>query len=706
MSHIFVRVVHALRRRVGLRTRTVAVVLVTTTALAAFVVDRASDYLRQAYYVRGGATEQVFSVARTFDAQLNARDLRSPPSLQRRLDRLKAGNPSLVRASLYVLDARGRGRRIAATAREEVGRPVSSYDVAPIISGVAGTRDVRSGARHLRELNYPLRAGGSRPRAALGLYYDLSAIDAAYARRSRDLVLAAVGIATAGAALVGALLVVLIFRPLGKLRAAAQRVRAGDLTGRLNWKRSDDLGVLARDVDLMASAVEERQRFESLAMKDPLTGLANHRHFEEVLETEVQMAGSEGTSVALGLIDLDHFKSINDMHGHPFGDEVLRRAAQALRGAVRTRDVVARVGGEEFAVVLPGCDLSAGYLVVEKARRALGAIRAGDGMLSASAGVAAFPLDAHGRSMLVELADGALYLAKRTGRGTTCRYEPEQLGAPSPGDDRSEVIRLLADPTAIVPVFQPVVDLASGKIAGYEALARFPAWAAHRRPDAWFAHASRYGMRERLEVAAARRALEQPGRPAGTFVSVNISPPAARSAEFRDVLPDDLSAVVLEVAEDDFLAAGPAGMDAVAELRRRGCRIAVDGAGSAYGGLQQLAAFAPDIIKLDGGLAAGIRADRARGALVASLATLARRIDTDLCAKGIEAVDDLAALSDLGVTHGQGHALGAPAPPWPAIPGEAAAVLRAHAAVPLPDGREAPGEPTAAGPLADDVNRA
>jgi diguanylate cyclase (GGDEF)-like protein len=702
MNQILGRVVDALRRRVGLRTRIVVVVLVAITVVAVFVVDRASHYLRQAYYARGGATEQVFSVARTFDGQVDARDLRNHASLRQRLDRLKAGNPSLLKASIYVLDSRGRGRRIAATAPGEVGRPVSSYDVAPILSGAAGSQDVRNGATHVRELNYPLRGGGSRPVAALGLYYDLSAIDAAYARRSRNLVLAALAIATAGAALLGAVLVLLIFRPLSKLRAAARRVRAGDLTGRLNWKRSDELGVLAHDFDLMASAVEERHRFESLALKDPLTGLANHRHFEEVLETEVQMAASEGTSLALGLIDLDHFKSINDRNGHPFGDEVLRRTAQALRGAVRTRDVVARVGGEEFAVVLPGCDLAAGYLVVEKARRAVGAIPAGDGMLSASAGVAAFPLDAHGRSMLVELADGALYLAKRSGRGMTCRYEPEQMDAPPATDDGSEVTGLLADPASIVAVFQPVVDLASGEVAGYEALARFPSWAAHRRPDAWFAHAERWGMRDRLEAAAARRALEPPARPPGTFISINVSPSAARSAEFRAVLPHDLSAVVLEIAEDDLLAAGPADTDALAELRRRGGRVAVDGAGSAYGGLQQLAAFAPDIIKLDGALATGIRADRARAALVASFATFARRIGADLCAKGIETVEDLAALGSLGVTHVQGHALGAPAPPWPGIPGDAVAALPPHP----DDGGETPGEPAAVRPLDGDGNPA
>ena len=702
MNHILGTVVGALRRRVGLRARIVAVVLAATTVVAVFVVDRASHYLRQAYYARGGATEQVFSMARTFDAQVDARSLRRRGSLQERLDRLKGANPRLVKASVYVLDSRGRGRRIAATVRGEVGRPVSSHDVAPIISGAAGSEDVRSGGRHLRELNYPLRGGGARAVAALGLYYDLSAIDAAYARRSRKLVLAALGIATAGAALVGAVLLLLIFRPLSKLRAAAQRARAGDPTGRLNWRRSDELGVLAHSFDLMASAVEERHRFESLALKDPLTGLANQRHFEEVLETEVEMAGSEGTSVALGLIDLDHFKSINDRHGHPFGDEVLRRTAQALRGAVRTRDVVARVGGEEFAVVLPGCDLSAGYVVVEKARRALGAIPAGDGMLSASAGVAAFPVDAHGRSMLVELADGALYLAKRSGRGMTCRYEPEQMGAPSASDERSEVTRLVAEPAAIVPVFQPVVDLATGRVAGYEALARFPSWAAHRRPDGWFALADRWGMRDPLEATAARQALEPAGRPLATYVSLNISASAARSAEFRAVLPDDLSTIVVEVIEDDLLAAGPADRDALGELRRRGARVAVDGAGSGYGGLEQLATFRPDIIKLDGGLASGIHADQARAAVIAGFATFARRIGADLCAKGIETVDDLAALRDLGVTHGQGHALGAPAPPWSAIPAEAVDALRPPAA----HGRALLGGPAAADALHGDVNPA
>jgi diguanylate cyclase (GGDEF)-like protein len=159
----------------------------------------------------------------------------------------------------------------------------------------------------------------------------------------------------------------------------------------------------------MASAVEERERFESLARKDPLTGLANHRHFNEVLETELEVAGAEGTSVALGVLDLDHFKQINDVHGHPFGDEVLRRAADALRCRVRSRDVVARLGGEEFGVILPGCRPDEAAAIVDRLRALT------PGGETSSAGIAGWD-GAESADALVARADRALYRAKRGGR--------------------------------------------------------------------------------------------------------------------------------------------------------------------------------------------------------------------------------------------------------------------------------------------------
>ena len=659
------RVRDAVTRTVGFRARIVLVVFATTTVFALFVVARSTDYLREAY--SRGATEQAVALARTFDAELAPAELRDRAALLRRLDRMKAGNPTIRKLSLYVVGPDGRGRRIASTAREDIGLPVAAHDVAPIRTGRRRTEELHEGG-HIVELNFPLRGGRARPFAAVGLYFDVGAADASFAQRRRRLLLVGLAAAVAAAALVALVLGLFVFRPIAKLRAATQRLRAGDLSGRLNWKRSDELGALARDVDQMASAVEERERFAALALKDPLTGLANHRHFDSALEAELKLAAAEGTNVALGLLDLDHFKQINDVHGHPFGDEVLRRS-------VRSRDLVARLGGEEFAVILPGCDDAVAVEVVEKARGALAGISAGDRMLSASAGVAAFPQDAHNRTTLLEFADGALYWAKRSGRDMTRRYDPTHVVTPSRGDEEAEIATLLEDPSGVGTVFQPLVELSSGAIAGYEALARFAPWAAPRGPLAWFARAQRFGQRERMEVKALRSALERRGRPPGTFLSLNLSAPALTSTAIRDVLPEDLSGIMVEITEETIVAGGATIAAAINRLRGRGARIAVDDAGAGFATLAQLATLRPDVIKLDASLVGGVHADPARAAVIASLVTFAEHTAARFCAKSIEGLDELRVVAKAGVAYGQGHALAPPADAWAPVSADALAAL-------------------------------
>lgn len=666
------RVRDAVVRTVGFRARIVLVVFATTTAFALFVEARSSDYLRGAY--ARGSTAEALSVARTLDAGLAPRELRDRAALLRRLDLVKANNPTVRKLSVYVVGGGGRGRRIASTARDDIGLPVAAHDLAPIRTGRGGIQELHQGG-HVVELNFPLRGGRARPFAAVGLYFNLSVVDASFARRRRSLLLAGLAGAVASAAVVALILGLFVFRPIAKLRAATQRLRAGDLTGRLNWKRSDELGALARDVDEMASVVEERKRFESLALKDPLTGLANHRHFDSALETELKLAIGEGTNVALGLLDLDHFKEINDRHGHPFGDEVLRSTADALSRSVRSRDLVARLGGEEFAVILPGCDDAAAIEVIEKARRALAGISAGDRMLSASAGVAAFPEDAHDRSTLVEFADGALYWAKRSGRAMTRRYDPRHVVTPSRGDEAGEIATLLEDPSGIAPVFQPLVELSSGAVVGYEALARFAPWGARRGPLAWFARAQRFGQRERMEAKALRAELERPGRPPGTFLSLNLSPSVLTSDAIREVLPEDLSGLMVEISEEAIVAGGAAIAATIKHLRGRGARIAVDDASAGFAALAQLATLRPDVIKLDASLIGGVHTDPARAAVIASLVTFAEHTTARFCAKNVESVDELRAVAKAGIAYGQGRALAPPADSWSAVSADALAAL-------------------------------
>jgi diguanylate cyclase (GGDEF)-like protein len=160
-------------------------------------------------------------------------------------------------------------------------------------------------------------------------------------------------------------------------------------------------------------------RLERQAAEDPLTGVANQRAFRR--ECDVQFARSEraGGDVSIVMLDLDDFKAINDQHGHPYGDQVLIAVADAVRGSVRGHDTVARLGGEEFAILLPDCDASTAYDIAERARSAIAGIPTGSGSLTCSAGVATSPPAMSSPADLLERADRAVYRAKRLGRDRT-----------------------------------------------------------------------------------------------------------------------------------------------------------------------------------------------------------------------------------------------------------------------------------------------
>ena len=166
-------------------------------------------------------------------------------------------------------------------------------------------------------------------------------------------------------------------------------------------------------------------RLERQAAEDPLTGLANRRAFYRNCATELSRAQRARSSMSIVMLDLDDFKAINDEHGHPYGDQVLIGAADALRAAIRGLDTAARMGGEEFAILLPDTDAEAAHEIAERARRAIARVPVADGTLSCSAGVAtASPKDTSPADLLA-LADEALYHAKRLGRDRTVTSRSE-----------------------------------------------------------------------------------------------------------------------------------------------------------------------------------------------------------------------------------------------------------------------------------------
>jgi EAL domain-containing protein (putative c-di-GMP-specific phosphodiesterase class I) len=230
------------------------------------------------------------------------------------------------------------------------------------------------------------------------------------------------------------------------------------------------------------------------------------------------------------------------------------------------------------------------------------------------------------------------------------------------------VEEVLAAPDGVVPVFQPLVSLATGQVAGYEALARFPHPPA-RRPDEWFAVAQRVGLGHELEARALRAALEARDRPRGTFLSFNLSASALMSDDVIADLPADLSDFVIEITENERVDDHDQLAARLGPLRQRGARIAVDDAGAGYSGLQQVMRIQPDIIKLDRSLVANVDSDPAKAALIDSFVRFARRTGATVCAEGIETPEELKVLADLDVTFGQGFGLARPAAPWARVAG-------------------------------------
>ncbi len=434
--------------------------------------------------------------------------------------------------------------------------------------------------------------------------------------------------------------------------------------------------------------VNERTLFEEQlrhrAFHDPLTGLPNRALFYDRVEQALHRE-ERGEHCAVLFIDMDDFKLVNDRYGHAAGDTLLVESAQRLRTCVSSADTAARLGGDEFGILLSSAGGMAACAII--AERVLAAFRTPLRLggkpvsLMPSIGIALPPPGSTDADELLRQADLAMYAAKQDGKGSYQLYDPAFADAADPEpasssergawfrssrEQREEVLELLDRPDAIESLFQPIVDLRTGRIAGYEALTRFHA-SAKRAPNVWFSQAHRCGLGYQLEALAIESALRAPGRPAGTHLSINLSPSALTADEVRGALPADLVGITVEITENELVSRTAAVSAAIADLRLRGAQLAVDDAGSGYAGLTHLMALAPDVIKLDRALIDGIAEDPAKVALVESFVGYAAKIGASVCAEGIETLDDLAVLADLDVTYGQGYVLARPGPPWSSV---------------------------------------
>lgn len=443
--------------------------------------------------------------------------------------------------------------------------------------------------------------------------------------------------------------------------------------------------VMPRTVSPLVEVQSDLQvRYEAAvadSLRDQLTGLGNHRAFHEDLDRMAASAASEGSSLALLLIDLDEFKQVNDTRGHGSGDRILRGFGRLLTVSLRRSDRAYRVGGDEFAVIMPSTDLESAKVLGRRllAQALQPAIAHEDVQsVSFSGGVSALPDTADDRARLYSQADTALYAAKRGGRTDIVGYDHgiELVDEVDAHTSASAVADVIAR-GQLVPVFQPIVALASGRMLGVEGLIRPVKPAPYSDAASMFAAAEAGGRLTALDLACADRIVAAAKHlPADMFLSLNLSPTTLAAPEFsatsmlamlsrHGFAPDRL---VIEITERQALTDAQRVRDRIDACRRAGIRFAADDIGAGNSGLRLLAELSFDVLKVDLEIVQRSGPDGPSGAVMGSVVELATRMGALVVAEGIEHASQLPVLSGLGVHAGQGHHLGRPGPLEEVVP--------------------------------------
>jgi diguanylate cyclase (GGDEF)-like protein len=482
----------------------------------------------------------------------------------------------------------------------------------------------------------------------------------------RRRLLLALGIAALGGAAVGSTLLLLL--PALSFVAALVAVVAFAFLAVLGNEQ-----VIA---SVAGSTADLKARYQSAltdSLTDPLTGLGNHRAFQEELDRQVELALRYETGLALVLIDLDDFKRINDGLGHAAGDGVLNAFGDLLRRTLRKPDRAFRIGGDEVAVLLPHGDPDGAKVV---ARRLLAAAlqphRLGDldDGTSFSAGISAIPVLAASRAELYAQADAALHEAKRAGRTLVVVHAPAEAAAAPRHVDGGALAEVIAR-RQLLGVYQPIIELATLRTIGVEGLVRPQPPGPYANPGELFAAAEADGRTLLLDLACIDLLVAGATRlPPDQFLSVNLTPQTVEADEFgvgsllsilrRHAFPADRLVIELtERAEINDMSRVRVKLEA---CRRAGIRLAIDDLGAGNAGLRLLSELPFDVLKVDLNLVQRSTPGALASAIVGSVVDLARRTGALVIAEGVEEERQLAELASLSVQAGQGFWLGRPGP--------------------------------------------
>lgn len=422
--------------------------------------------------------------------------------------------------------------------------------------------------------------------------------------------------------------------------------------------------------ELTQTLQRHRRQLFKISITDELTGLYNRRHFEKILAKKLPRELEEGKSLCLALVDIDGFKFINDTYGHLVGDQVLKTTAKILRSLLRQNDIVARLAGDEFALLFPETSVDEAQKICQQALDALHDSRVrltvGHLQLRASIGISIAPFHGNSIQELMGAADVALYQAKRRHRGNIEVLSIDISQGIMEVFSRGFELRNAIEGGDIIPSFQPITDLNTGEPLAYEVLATMKRGDALLSASEFIMVAEDLGLVREIDLCVIAKALEL--APAGIELFINISLTSFNDNNFGQDLLDLIKPackagrpLTIEITERETVNLTQSLLNDIQALRTAGCKLALDDFGQGYSTYNYLRLFRPEYLKIDGDFVSKMLDSHADHTIIEHIHALALSFGAVSIAESIENETLREAVLHIGVKCGQGYHYARPA---------------------------------------------